>query len=141
MSRSCWLLFAFVARAVAEEYETEFPPSPAPISTDGESVCEGHGYDATECKNIGCCCHDDGKCWSAVGRGACYNSGTPDCSHDDDEGFEYAAIAPISICVFTFAFIVYRRRKAAADQRAAAQTQEYQLTSSAQPGAPIDARW
>ena len=38
MSRSRWLLFAFVARAVAEEYETEFAPSPAPISTDGDDI-------------------------------------------------------------------------------------------------------
>ena len=130
MSRSCWLLFAFVARAVAEEYETEFPPSPAPISTDGESVCEGHGYDATACEEIGCCCFDGGKCWSAVGRGACYDSGTPDCD-DEDEDFDFMeSVASYLGIPIVFGIAFYWRRYAR-DRAAAAKALEYGLTSSA----------
>ena len=132
MSRSCWLLFAFVARAVAEEYETEFPPSPAPISTDGESVCEGHGYDATACEEIGCCCFDGGKCWSAVGRGACYDSGTPDCDDEDDfppKGWENLLAIPITF--FGLACLIRFLAGNDAEEKANAKAMEYGLTSSA----------
>merc|ERR1712013_174861 len=38
---------------------------------DGESACEGHGFDSSQCLAVGCCGWDDGKCWSAVGRKTC----------------------------------------------------------------------
>ena len=134
MSRSCWLLFAFVARAVAEEYETEFAPSPAPISTDGESVCEGHGYDATACEEIGCCCFDkgNGNCWSAVGRGDCYDGGVPSCDDEDDfppKGWENLLAIPISF--IGLACLIRFLAGNDKEEKANAQAMEYGLTSSA----------
>ena len=43
---------------------------------DGESMCEGHGYDMVACASVGCCQWDvDGatySCWSSVGTASCY---------------------------------------------------------------------
>ena len=43
----------------------------------GEQVCQGHGFDETECLSIGCCQWDPSTpegCWSAVQNGVCYPS-------------------------------------------------------------------
>ena len=40
----------------------------------GEQVCQGHGFDETECLSIGCCQWDPSTpegCWSAVQNGVC----------------------------------------------------------------------
>ena len=52
------------------------PMSPvvqAPGGSNGEQICEGHGYDEATCNSIGCCQYDtgNGNCWSAVGEGPC----------------------------------------------------------------------
>lgn len=58
------------------------PPGAAPPTevqsngdTNGESVCEGHGYDIDECWSKDCCHWDDGECWSSVGSGPCESTG------------------------------------------------------------------
>ena len=39
---------------------------------DGEQVCEGKGYNSTECLGRSWCCDwDDGQCWSRIGRQYC----------------------------------------------------------------------
>ena len=65
--------------------------------SNGEAVCEGHGFNPTQCEAVGCCQWDDGQvdwwqewvlislatlpsyhpqCWSAVGNGQCGSSGS-----------------------------------------------------------------
>ena len=44
--------------------------------SNGEQMCEGHGYDEATCKSIGCCQYDNGNCWSDVGTGPCTGSGS-----------------------------------------------------------------
>ena len=41
--------------------------------SNGEQICEGHGYDEATCNSIGCCQYDtgNGNCWSDVGDGPC----------------------------------------------------------------------
>jgi len=46
--------------------------------TDGESLCENHGYDKPTCGTIGCCQFDEGQCWSAVGAGICMENNKDD---------------------------------------------------------------
>merc|ERR1712156_511127 len=44
--------------------------------SDGESVCQQHGFDAAQCWAIGCCHwnYDTESCWSSVGNGPCQTS-------------------------------------------------------------------
>jgi len=39
--------------------------------SNGEDICEGHGFNPTQCQAVGCCHWDDGQCWSSVGHGPC----------------------------------------------------------------------
>jgi hypothetical protein len=43
------------------------------IALGGEQACEGHGYNATQCANVGCCSFNEGQCWSNVGQSPCQN--------------------------------------------------------------------
>ncbi|CAK0866779.1 unnamed protein product [Prorocentrum cordatum] len=49
--------------------------------SDGEQVCEGHGFSEGQCLRKGCCHYDNNFCWSSVGNGSCTGpttSGIPD---------------------------------------------------------------
>jgi hypothetical protein len=50
---------------------TSCAPYTPPDDTDGETVCEGHGFEADVCNSRGCCEFDDGECWSVVGTDPC----------------------------------------------------------------------
>jgi len=62
----------------------------------GEKACENMGFDQSACAAVGCCQFDDGKCWSAVGGGAC-SGGMPE-GPDVGPSPACRACCPVGVC-------------------------------------------
>ena len=64
---------------------------------NGEAVCENRGLIMTRCLSIGCCQWDEGRCWSAVGRGPCTREAREQDNRDRDNGIEKNLLSKYSI--------------------------------------------
>jgi len=75
---------------VKEELGNGFIGSRESLTSSGEAMCEGHGYNKTECASVGCCqfaeCSDGsgGECHSNVGGGACVLTADPAAWHTEN---------------------------------------------------------
>merc|ERR1711934_27152 len=77
-SGQCWS--AVGRRPCLGTYAAPSPTSGSPAlsptsGSNGETACEGQGFNPSQCQAVGCCQWDDGQCWSAVGNGACGSGG------------------------------------------------------------------
>ena len=79
VTNACWQFERFVPWARNSDLQLiQHQPGSGPNLTNGEEMCEMHGYNETECLAIGCCHwnlttdNGAGACWSSVGRDPCF---------------------------------------------------------------------